>query len=150
MGKRYRAPPVIGIETQPTWNSDASRSSADVVDVVPGVTGEQLLHEHHHALEARDVRADAHVHAVAEPEVTLHRRWTSKRSGSSNSRSSRFAQMSTSTTRCPARIGDPRDLGVDEQRAAHELQRQLVAEHLLERVGTAGAGSATSAARWSG
>ena len=45
---------------------------------------------------------------------------------------------------------DARDLGVDGQRAPDELQRQLVAQHLLERVRHRASASATSAARWSG
>ena len=45
---------------------------------------------------------------------------------------------------------DARDLGVDEQGAPDELQRQLVTQHLLERARDAVAGSATSAARCSG
>ena len=103
----------------PAFSPDGSASSpsppgtptpparARLVDLVLGMAGEELCCTQHHALEPRHVRADADVHAVPEAQVALDRAVASKRSGSTNSRSSRFAEMSTSTTRCPARIDTP-------------------------------------------
>ena len=60
-------------------------------------------------------------------------RAASKRSGSANSS---LVAVGADEQQHHALAGahlDARDLGVDHERAAHELQRQLVAEHLLER-----------------
>ena len=78
------------------------------------------------------MRADAHVDAVAEAQVAFHPPRRVEALG--------IRELVLVAVRADEQEYDPltgahrltRDLGVDEQRAADELERKVVAEHLLE------------------
>ena len=140
---------AIGIRAQPTWNSDTSRARPASSTSYAGYRAQELLHQHD-PLEPGDVRSDAHVHPVPEAEVPIHRACGVEALGVGELV---LVAVGADQQQHDALTGahrDARDLGVDEERAPDELQRELVTEHLLEGAGAAARDRATSAARCSG